>query len=292
MIWDKPLFIDPDSKARRQIDEWHRSRPKDAALIGKIASQPQGIWLVDDQTTDEFAAARPAIEAAGVLPVLVVYNIPNRDLGRYAAGGAANAERYKAWINRLLELLRDLECVVVLEPDALADLDGLGQMQADARLEVINYVVKVLTANPNVALYIDAGHPRWHGPQEMARRLSIASVAQARGFAINVSNFIATDECVAYGYQISRLVDAKPFIIDTSRNGLGPKLRRDGTLENCNPSGRALGNAPTMQTGYGLVDALLWIKTPGESDGTCNGGPKAGEWWPDYALGLASRAAW
>jgi hypothetical protein len=31
---------------------------------------------------------------------------------------------------------------------------------------------------------------------------------------------------------------------------------------------------------------------PGESDGTCNGGPAAGQWWADYALGLAKRAAY
>jgi endoglucanase len=40
------------------------------------------------------------------------------------------------------------------------------------------------------------------------------------------------------------------------------------------------------------VDGLLWIKAPGESDGSCNGGPSAGTWWPEYALGLAERAAW
>jgi endoglucanase len=33
-------------------------------------------------------------------------------------------------------------------------------------------------------------------------------------------------------------------------------------------------------------------RPPGFSDGTCNGGPAAGTWWPDYALGLAERAAW
>jgi len=45
-----------------------------------------------------------------------------------------------------------------------------------------------------------------------------------------------------------------------------------------------------FDTGQALVDAYLWIKTPGESDGTCNGGPKAGQWWADYALGLARSA--
>jgi endoglucanase len=38
------------------------------------------------------------------------------------------------------------------------------------------------------------------------------------------------------------------------------------------------------------VDAFLWIKQPGESDGTCNGGPKAGSWWNDIAVELARAA--
>jgi endoglucanase len=42
--------------------------------------------------------------------------------------------------------------------------------------------------------------------------------------------------------------------------------------------------------GHEPVDAYLWIKRPGESDGSCHGGPPAGAWWPDYALGLARRA--
>jgi endoglucanase len=75
------------------------------------------------------------------------------------------------------------------------------------------------------------------------------------------------------------------FVIDTSRNGKGPKGTRW-----CNPPGRGLGAPPTTETGNPLVDAFLWIKTPGESDGECNGAPKAGQWWPRYALGLARRA--
>ncbi|WP_442538328.1 glycoside hydrolase family 6 protein, partial [Streptomyces pseudogriseolus] len=55
----------------------------------------------------------------------------------------------------------------------------------------------------------------------------------------------------------------------------------------CNPPGRALGETPTTRTADPLVDAYLWIKRPGESDGECKGGPKAGEWWEDYALDLA-----
>jgi len=48
----------------------------------------------------------------------------------------------------------------------------------------------------------------------------------------------------------------------------------------------------TAKTGNRLVDALLWIKPPGTSDGPCNGGPPAGVFWPSYAVSLAANARW
>ncbi|MFJ4217673.1 glycoside hydrolase family 6 protein, partial [Streptomyces hydrogenans] len=69
-----------------------------------------------------------------------------------------------------------------------------------------------------------------------------------------------------------------------------PPLPGDGAEAWCNPPGRSLGVPPTDRTGDALVDAYLWIKRPGDSDGQCRGGPSAGTWWPEYALGLARRA--
>jgi endoglucanase len=65
-----------------------------------------------------------------------------------------------------------------------------------------------------------------------------------------------------------------------------------------------VGLRPTVDTGAPLIDALLWIKTPGQSDGSCNrslpattdpewGGivdPAAGAWFPQQALQLAQLA--
>lgn len=83
------------------------------------------------------------------------------------------------------------------------------------------------------------------------------------------------------------------FVIDTSRNGTGPndmeayaKAPYDqppsviATLQNgnwCNSPGAGLGVRPTTSTGVPLVDAYLWVKTPGESDGQCDaaGGVRA-----------------
>jgi endoglucanase len=120
----------------------------------------------------------------------------------------------------------------------------------------------------------------------MASRLASAGIGAAQGFALNVSNFLATAENVAYGRELSTLVGGKHFVIDTGRNGLGPAA----DAQWCNPAGRALGIPPTGATGDPLVDALLWVKMPGESDGACNGGRISGEWMPEYALGLALRA--
>jgi len=101
------------------------------------------------------------------------------------------------------------------------------------------------------------------------------------------------------------------FVIDTSRNGLGPwdyssKYSSAATAQDwCNPPGRGLGIAPTTNTDNALVDAYLWVKVPGESDGSCNrsvagsttdpewGGivdPAAGQWFPQQALQLAQLA--
>ena len=97
----------------------------------------------------------------------------------------------------------------------------------------------------------------------------------------------ATSLSVAYGEKLSALLGGKHFIIDTSRNGIPGTDPQDW----CNPQGRALGTTPTTNTGHALIDAFLWVKPPGDSDGTCKGGPSAGKWWAEYALELSRLAA-
>lgn len=282
-----PLWVDPYSHGMRQIEEWRDARPEDAAQLEKIAYQPQAIWFgnwsgdiraaVDAKTT--------AITSAGALPVYVAYNIPVRDCSSYSGGGAPSADAYRAWITGFAEGIGARAAVVVLEPDALAGLDCLDGTRQAERLALLAEAVAILKANAGTAVYLDAGHSAWHSAAEMARRLGSAGIAAANGFSLNVSNFQTTAASVTYGKGISAAVGGKHFVIDTSRNGLGP------TVDNqwCNPDGRALGYGPGTATGHEQVDAFLWIKRPGESDGTCNGGPSAGAWWADYALGLAER---
>ena len=127
------------------------------------------------------------------------------------------------------------------------------------------------------------------------------------------------------------------FVIDTSRNGQGPldasvyaaaPYNQPASAISglnggnwCNPYGAGLGLRPTANTGVALLDAYLWVKLPGESDGSCDiaGGarawdfgaydiwpstidenhfdplwgmvdPAAGAWFPEQALQLAQKA--
>jgi endoglucanase len=79
-------------------------------------------------------------------------------------------------------------------------------------------------------------------------------------------------------------------VIDTSRNGAGPAPESE--LNWCNPKGRAMGTAPTTVTAGAHADAYLWIKRPGESDGSCNRGePAAGSFVDQYAIELVRNAS-
>jgi endoglucanase len=254
--------------------------------MDKIATHSQaqwfGSWISD--IASAVSNAVTTITASGATPVFVAYNITHLDCG---TGGAPPADAYKTWITSFAAGLAGRKAVVVLEPDALAAITCLSASDQQTRLDLLTYAVQVLKAQGPTVVYIDAGHPGWQSATTMATRLAQANVAGADGFALNVSNFSYTADNVTYGTAISGGVGGKHFIIDTSRNGVGPTADSQW----CNPSGRALGTAATAATGNALVDAYLWLKRPGESDGTCNGGPNGGAWWADYALGLAQRSS-
>ncbi len=283
----KRLYVDPSSPARRQADAWARSRPRDAALLRLISEQPQAIWIGDwaRDVRREVDNRVTQISREGALPVFVVYNIPHRDCGLHSAGGARGGDDYRRWIIGFSQGLRRRPAVVILEPDGLPSLDCLPARFQDERYVLMREAVQTLSAG-GAHVYIDAGNANWKQPPVIADRLRKAGIERATGFALNVSNFHAENVNVAYGERVSRLVGGKHFVIDTSRNGRGTSVVREW----CNARNQALGRAPTTRTGHPRVDAFLWVKTPGESDGTCNGGPRAGAWWADYALEL-SRAA-
>ncbi len=283
------LYVDPSSNARKTADAWRSSRSVDAAQLDKIAAQPAAKWFGNWNTNiaGDVGAATTTMTAAGALPVFVAYNIPQRDCGGLSGGNDVSVAQYRAWIDGFAAGIGARRAVVILEPDALANMDCLSANDQQTRLTLITYAVDAFRKLGSTAVYIDAGHPGWQSASTMASRLRSAGVANANGFSLNISNFVSDADNVAYGRQIAALTGGKHFVIDSGRNGLGPT----SDAQWCNPTGRALGTRPTTTTGIAGLDAFLWIKAPGESDGACNGGPASGVWWADYALGLAQRAA-
>ncbi|HZU82336.1 MAG TPA: glycoside hydrolase family 6 protein [Polyangiaceae bacterium] len=340
--------------------------PKGAALIAKMDAVPRGVWLVGGSPSDVASQVTSTLkDAKKTVPVLVLYNIPGRDCGGYSAGGAQTTADYEAWIAAIAGAIGNSSAVVVLEPDAIANLpsdcgyDPTGQLTAD-RYTQLAYAVGALEALPGALVYLDAGHSEWQSVGTIASRLVQAGVGQTQGFFLNVSNFQPTPQLVEYGtwvakciyfasnpaeggwrlghydYCASQYYPANPndfstwtltdqwytqnvdnaanppsgasalthFVVDTSRNGASggntpPSFAMTqfanapydqsssvvSTLEGgswCNPPGAGLGAQPTASTGNALVDAELWVKVPGESDGQCDaqGGVRA---W-DYSV--------
>jgi endoglucanase len=280
------FYVNPYSNAKKTADSWRSTRPADATQMDKIATQSQAVWF-GGWSGDIYTAVNNAtttITSAGAIPVYVAYNIPQRDCGGFSSGGTT-IDGYKSWITGFANGIGSRKAVVVLEPDALAAMDCLSSTDQQTRIDLIRYAVSALKSKPATFVYLDAGNSHWKSASTMADRLTRAAVGVANGFSLNVSNFLYTASTTSYGESISTLIGGKHFLVDTSRNGLGPT----SDYQWCNPSGRGLGYRPSTMTSSPLIDAFLWVKAPGESDGTCNGGPTAGAWWADYALGLAQR---
>ncbi|WP_161344737.1 glycoside hydrolase family 6 protein [Streptomyces sp. SID5606] len=285
-----PFWVNPDGTAARQVASLAEAGKKDEAeRIRRIAQQPTGEWISPENPEEQARGFTEAADEAGRTALLVLYNIPHRDCGQYSGGGAADGDAYRDFVDGVAKGIGDRSATVVLEPDAVLHLvDGCTPEQFhEERYALLNEAVGKLTALKNTKVYLDAGNAGWGHPDQIFDPLKRAGVERADGFAVNVSNFYPTEESTAYGKQLSAKVGGKPFVIDTSRNGNGPYTGGAPDERWCNPPGRALGETPTTKTSDPLVDAYLWVKRPGESDGECKGGPKAGEWYPEYASELA-----
>jgi endoglucanase len=154
-----------------------------------------------------------------------------------------------------------------------------------------------------IAMVTDSANPFYNNPSACASQYYPATQSDfgtwgltTQWYAQNMGNAVATTH----------------FVIDTSRNGDGPNNMSGyaaapydqpasviSTLASgnwCNPPGSGLGLRPTASTGVPLLDAYLWVKTPGQSDGQCDsaGGVRAWDYtaytqpgWPTTASAQA-----
>lgn len=247
--------------------------------LALIAEQPTASWLYDDSVTvlTDLQKTLEQADQQHKTPVIVVYNLPDRDCGGYSAGGSTDLVDYKNFINSVYGIIGDRQAVTIIEPDALAFLSDpkcSPQDAQDQRFAAIAYAAGKLNTVAN-HVYVDASHPNWISPATMATYLTAIDVAQnADGIAVNVSNYYPDAANQAYVQAISQAIGYNlHYVEDTSRNG-NPEFNGEW----CNPPDRIIGQLPTTQTGIADADAYVWANLAGGSDGECNGGGAAGSW--------------
>ena len=325
--------------------------PEDAARLKKVASFPTAVWLESVETAKLAATtlddAQKAAAAGGgpVVPVFVIYDLPNRDCAAEASNGELSVDKggegryqheYIDFIAAQIAAHPELRVALIVEPDSLANIaTNLGVEKCAAAEQVyrraISYAVAKLSV-PNAFLYLDAAHAGWLGwPKNIVKAAQIykdvltaaGGAERIRGFALNVSNYDvlhdpnnhrttpdepSADELAYVGDLSKALADVgitgKTFVIDTGRNGK-PGVRTE-PANWCNIKGAGLGERPRAAPATN-VDAFVWIKVPGESDGTADqkaarfdpncasddatpGAPEAGDMFEPYLIDLVKNA--
>jgi cellulose 1,4-beta-cellobiosidase len=343
------LYVNPDYA--KTVDGLTASHPGEAGLLKKMARLPTAIWLswiADTKDLPRYlddAAAQQKAGGGPVVPVFVVYDLPNRDCNAEASAGElpATPEGEARYQREYIDVVAaafaahpDLHVAVILEPDSLANLvTNLENPKCKAAEGIykrgIAYAVAKLSL-PNVFLYLDAAHAGWLGwPKNLANSVPIykevltmaGGADRIRGFALDVSNYnppkdptnakrdpsAAPNDELGYVADLSKAlaeggITGKGFVIDTGRDGKA--WIRSSPANWCNIKGAGLGERPRAAPAP-MVDAYLYVKVPGESDGVADpkaprfdtncasddatpGAPQAGKMFDSYLIDLLKNA--
>jgi len=300
---------------------------------------------VAENTLKEIRAANAAGASPPNAAIFVVYDLPDRDCAAAASNGEysianGGVAKYKEYIDALVVLFKeysDIRLLLLIEPDSLANMvTNMNVAKCsgakDAYLECTKYAITKLNL-ANVAMYLDAGHAGWLGwPANIGPAADLyaqlykdsGSPKALRGLATNVANYNAFSLSSAPAYAESnpnydeqryinslqpllksRGWDAR-FIVDQGRSGKQP-TGQVAWGDWCNAVGTGFGTRPTANTGNSLVEAIVWVKPGGESDGTSDTSaarydlncgksdalkpaPEAGTWFQAYFAQLYNNA--
>ncbi|WP_326950734.1 glycoside hydrolase family 6 protein [Amycolatopsis sp. NBC_01307] len=285
-----PFYVDPGTNAA----QWVAANPGDSRtpmIRDRVAATPQARWFTTTNTSTVRADVDAYVgtaAAAGKVPIMVVYDIPNRDCGGASGGGAPSHDAYRAWIDQVAAGIAGRPAAIVLEPDVLALMTNCqsADQQNQTKASVAYAGKKLKSGSTQTKVYYDIGHSAWLSPAEAASRVRAADISNsADGIATNVSNYRSTGDEAGFAKAVLNAVGDTRLraVIDTSRNGNGPQ-----GSEWCDPAGRAIGTPSTDATGDTQIAAYLWVKPPGEADGCL---AAAGQFVPQRAYDLAAAGA-
>lgn len=287
--------VSPNSQTRVWLAH-HPRDPRSATLRAALGSKPDSLWLTGGSRdipnlTDLLRLARKT----RTTPIITLYNIPGRDDGLTGPTRGVTAAGYRTWVDRIAATIGNSDAIVIVEPDGLwlADRQFRGNRAGfDNRIASIRYAAATLSRNAGAHVYLEAGTTSGSvTPGRMAQLLRGAGASSRVGYAVNVSSFAPEPAITSYAQQIRATlasfgISNPRYVVDTSRNG-NPNWDNDTW---CNPPGRRIGHAPTPRPAGGALglDAHLWVKAPGASDGSCGvgKGSSGGDFLPDVAVAM------
>jgi hypothetical protein len=136
-------------RAKQQVEAWRDTRPDDARQLEKIArSNPVVQYFSTWDNRGHAGNYVSTVTAAGKLPVIGVYAVPNRDCGGYSAGGFTDPAQYGAWIDQVAAGIGSRKAVVIMDPDAVAGWDCLSAAQREERISLLKYAIQKLKPTP------------------------------------------------------------------------------------------------------------------------------------------------
>lgn len=244
------------------------ARQPAASAVQNLLQAPVATWLTSVRDIAEVRRVQTEAQESGTTALYVLYYLPDRDMsGNHSAGGAANRQIYLEWVREITKAIGKGRAVIIIEPDALADIPSLPANKQAERIDLLGTAVKQLAELPNTAAYLDAGNAHWRDANTTAtliKKVNQASGGAVTSISLNVSQYIATETTKQFATEVQNVYGNNLYtLIDTSRNGGAVAAG-----EWCNPDGQKLGNSnarfdprQTVQTAY--------IKRPGESDGSC-----------------------
>jgi hypothetical protein len=288
--------------ARLQRD--HRLAYK-VNMLAKVASEPAaqrfsaysgggGPGAVLGQVNKIFCSNLTADR--GTIPIISTY-FAHPAVGYCSGPGPIQAAMptFRRRIDEMAAGTGNHPAVYLLELDALGSSGCFASSGALPAWEaMLRYEVDKMGALPHTLVYLEAGYSDSNGSAYTARALNAVGIGHIRGFFTNDTHINWTINEVRWAQRISALTHGAHYIVNSAQNGNGPLLNRNrvknGNEDLCNPPGRGLGPRHTTSTAFRQADAFLWTHVPGNSSGSCHGGPASGSFWAARAIGLAGRA--
>ncbi len=275
-------------------------------LLEKIAAEPSAVRISaysgGGSPTAVYASVRKlycSVLSAdpGSIPIISTYFL-HAVLGGCSSTAQidAYAPKFKAQITAMAAGVADNPAVIVAEADAVGSSSCMAKKGSLPAWEALmKYEDLTLEALPHTAVFMEGGYSDANSAPYAAKMLNAAGVRQIQGFFTNDTHLQWTSHELKYAEAVSKLTGGAHFIINTATNGQGPLLNphpaTQGIEDLCNPPGRGLGIPDTTDPGLSPdLDALLWTSPPGNSSGTCNGGPTNGTFWVAGAEALAANA--